>query len=338
MMMDVSGPWPSKHGLDTLVHNSSRYLIYASTALKFVGDEDERPIEQLAAVISRKSTSFSDLDRLYRHILSTVPRTRRDILVWILGRLCSRNIRPSIMEKYLGLPRGETLLTLRRLRSFVEIPDDNSVFIRITHVSFKESLLSPGRAEKFDVDDLPGYLIRHPEKSLADRFSIVRLLCSTASPILLLKFQLVGIARTVNQCMIQNPSRIFFPIFSPLFTGHLHSVAHGDVRAVSYFQLSSGSQVSVSQTAVLVNQKGNMRMWNVDRVRSNGHPSSVYAEGNLMGYFPIPFHVPRSTPEIITQPEYDIQTRLTKSGDVYSLGDIMLQIRFSSVIWISIIR
>jgi hypothetical protein len=84
-----------------------------------------------------------------------------------------------------------------------------------------------------------------------------------------------------------------------------------------------------------------MRMWNVDIVRSNGHPSSVYAKGNLMGYFPIPFHVPRSTPEITTRPEYDLQTRLktrlTKSRDVHSLGKIMLQIRFSSVICISII-
>jgi hypothetical protein len=84
-------------------------------------------------------------------------------------------------------------------------------------VSFKESLLSPGRAEKFDVDDLPGYLIRHPEKSLADRISIVRLLCSTATPILLLKYQLAGIARTVNQCMIQNPSCIFFSKFQSAF-------------------------------------------------------------------------------------------------------------------------
>jgi hypothetical protein len=85
--------------------------------------------------------------------------------VGILGCLCSRS-------------------TLTRLSSLVEIPGYDSCFIRMIHASFKEFLNSQERAETLYVDNLSGYLIGHPEKSLADKIFIVRLLCSVTIQIL----------------------------------------------------------------------------------------------------------------------------------------------------------
>ncbi|KAF7371527.1 AAA-16 domain-containing protein [Mycena venus] len=68
IMTDVPTPWPSPDVVDSLVHKSSGYFVYASTVIKFIDDKKFRPMEQLALVLGITSTDseapFEALDQL----------------------------------------------------------------------------------------------------------------------------------------------------------------------------------------------------------------------------------------------------------------------------------
>ncbi|KAF9458593.1 hypothetical protein BDZ94DRAFT_1331893 [Collybia nuda] len=71
IMATVSEPWPSAEEIKKLLYKSSGHFIYASTVLKFVGDENANPTERLALVLSEESAPLAELDELYNQILST---------------------------------------------------------------------------------------------------------------------------------------------------------------------------------------------------------------------------------------------------------------------------
>lgn len=64
-------PWPDPPSVDYLASQSSRHVIYASTAMKFIAASDEHPPRTLAVVEglhpSRKRSPFAQLDALYLH-------------------------------------------------------------------------------------------------------------------------------------------------------------------------------------------------------------------------------------------------------------------------------
>ncbi|KDR75969.1 hypothetical protein GALMADRAFT_120880, partial [Galerina marginata CBS 339.88] len=68
--------WPPSETIEELVKKSSGQFIYASTIIKFVEAHGHRPPDRLNAVLGlrkvKNETPFSELDDLYKHILSTV--------------------------------------------------------------------------------------------------------------------------------------------------------------------------------------------------------------------------------------------------------------------------
>ncbi|KAJ7074628.1 hypothetical protein C8F01DRAFT_31390 [Mycena amicta] len=86
----TSPDWPSEPNLDLLVRKASGQFIYATTVLKFVGDEYSDPHARLQLILNadpssdeESASAFADLDLLYRMILSTNPNTA--LVTRILG-------------------------------------------------------------------------------------------------------------------------------------------------------------------------------------------------------------------------------------------------------------
>jgi hypothetical protein len=110
-MSQVPKPWPTDDVINILVQRSSGYFIYAATVLNFIGRMDEHPVNQLEIVLSgTTSTPFVNLDRLYHHILSSVPQTRQPMLIETLGLIsvAKKPLSASDLEYLLCLPTGTT--------------------------------------------------------------------------------------------------------------------------------------------------------------------------------------------------------------------------------------
>ncbi|KAJ7831940.1 cyclin-like protein [Mycena olivaceomarginata] len=77
-MQNISSPWPARNVVEELVDKYSGYFIYASTIIKFIGDENYRPTVRLAMVQNTNSpgseSAYDALDQLYMTILSSAPR------------------------------------------------------------------------------------------------------------------------------------------------------------------------------------------------------------------------------------------------------------------------
>ncbi|KAF8682106.1 hypothetical protein AX14_004392 [Amanita brunnescens Koide BX004] len=73
-------PLPSATETDHLVFKSSGQFVYSSTVIKFVGDEDCNPREQLGIILklrtAHSSSPFAQLVLLYQQTLSQQPNTR----------------------------------------------------------------------------------------------------------------------------------------------------------------------------------------------------------------------------------------------------------------------
>jgi len=160
IMRYVPQPWPSDAALQLLVERSGGYFIYASTVLKYVDQEYFSPIERLQEVLDISqagSDVFEELDKLYRQVLSTCPRT--DLVIRILkclffSDLLHSRITAETVETVLNLRRGEVKSTLRGLHSVLNIKQYS---YRITHVkpyhaSFLDFLSDPSRAGKYFIN------------------------------------------------------------------------------------------------------------------------------------------------------------------------------------------
>ncbi|KAJ7062052.1 hypothetical protein C8F01DRAFT_123553 [Mycena amicta] len=132
--------WPSQQNLDLLVQKASGQFIYAATVLKFVDDEYSDPQERLRLILNVNPSSdegsisaFTDLDLLYRMILSTNPNialVKRILgayfvlstpnLIFNVDLLCI-----SFLDDILGLPMGTTRRTLRGIHSLFFIPSND---------------------------------------------------------------------------------------------------------------------------------------------------------------------------------------------------------------------
>lgn len=156
-LVSLNEHWPSQADIDMLVYQSSGYFIYASTIIKFIGDKDTRPTDNLKLVLSWKSIPLLALDNIYHHILLTVPPTRQPILISILEvliavRLVGKYLRSVDLEALLGLPDGDVQVVLRRMHSLLKNIDSENSCIDFFHASFKEFLEDKERSGIFHVD------------------------------------------------------------------------------------------------------------------------------------------------------------------------------------------
>ncbi|KAF7334883.1 AAA-16 domain-containing protein [Mycena sanguinolenta] len=152
-MQNISSPWPAYHVLEELVRNSSGYFIYASTIIKFIGDEDYHPPQRLAMVQDASSTGsaspFEALDQLYLTILTSA--RRQSELIQIICAIVNFRLVPRSIDQLLGLAQGETRLILSGLHSVLNIPRDDEHEIRSHHASFWDFLNNLDRSGNFCV-------------------------------------------------------------------------------------------------------------------------------------------------------------------------------------------
>ena len=150
--------WPGEGINDLLVQRSSGQFIYAATVLKFVGADFCSPTKQLALILKRDPTAFSDLDQLYRQILSVYPSTVN--IVQVLGIIITiQSCLPEVTEDIiLGMEEGELKLVLCGLSSLME--DENVedgclipyVIPQFAHASFLDYLFNSSRSGPFHIN------------------------------------------------------------------------------------------------------------------------------------------------------------------------------------------
>ncbi|KAF7372902.1 putative nwd2 protein [Mycena sanguinolenta] len=162
-MQNISSPWPVYHVLEELVRKSSGYFIYASTIIKFIGDDNYHPPQRLAMVQDTSSTGsaspFEVLDQLYLTILGSA--RRQSELIQIICAIVKLRLVPRSIEQLFGLAQGETRLILRGLHSVLNIPPEDENEILSHHASFLDFLNNPDRSGNFSVG------ILHNQISLA---------------------------------------------------------------------------------------------------------------------------------------------------------------------------
>ncbi|KAF9524202.1 hypothetical protein CPB83DRAFT_774118, partial [Crepidotus variabilis] len=143
--------WPSKNQINLLVYRASGQFIYAATVLKFCGDPDFSPPEQLRLILSTPQHASSprnplaELDALYLQIMASVPDKQRtlDVLgaliavlnvtsgksggVSLLAKLPASSFNGGelldIVEDLLPIAPGASYIALRRLHALVRVPE-----------------------------------------------------------------------------------------------------------------------------------------------------------------------------------------------------------------------
>jgi len=186
-LSNITLPWPSPSDLDQLVEMASGLFIYAVMVLKFVSDPHAMPDERLKLVLSLRSEfspksakPITDLDRLYKEILSMIPLPNRAKAKAILGAVLYvspstttyQNEALSITELLLGLKAGESYSVLDSVHSLFHIPQsfgtahrdsmtpeeykvwmkDGRCAVRFYHQSFPDFLGNRTRSGEYFVD------------------------------------------------------------------------------------------------------------------------------------------------------------------------------------------
>ncbi|KAF5361447.1 hypothetical protein D9758_006269 [Tetrapyrgos nigripes] len=173
VMAHITLPWPSYGIIHELVQRASGQFIYASTVLKYVGEEYSLPVEQLESVLGLPlgdPDAFSELDVLYRQILSSNRNKAR--VIQILGTMCViedvrserwRELELSkfcrhriddrkvidIVEQLLSLPTGAVTVSLRGMHSVLQI---DSGIVKFRHKSFRDFLFDARRSGEYFID------------------------------------------------------------------------------------------------------------------------------------------------------------------------------------------
>ncbi|KAK7025946.1 hypothetical protein VNI00_015861 [Paramarasmius palmivorus] len=135
--------------------------------MKYLASDDEEPTERLEDILRIRAddlpqSPYPDLDLLYRQILGTCSRwnTTRQVLRLIIT-MPTINISvlksghlprsPECIAAILGYKPGKVQNLLFKLHAVLEVPEDNSMTIRIPHASFTEFLLDRTRSKDFHV-------------------------------------------------------------------------------------------------------------------------------------------------------------------------------------------
>lgn len=162
---EVDDHWPSEDDIVRLATVSSGLFVFASTVLKFVGDDlRNNPVAQLKiclqfvsnACISGSVNPLATLDLLYYQILVDIPSsilpTTMDILCLCLMATQKHRTSPCDIANILHLDKATFYAAIRGLHSVLDIPsaaDAVRKSIRFYHASFQDFLRDPLRSGTF---------------------------------------------------------------------------------------------------------------------------------------------------------------------------------------------
>jgi hypothetical protein len=164
--------WPSPEDIESLVRLTGRFFIFAATALRYIGDINFTPVEQLQRVLSRGATldgdaPYSQIDALYADILQTATRDESAKPNARLRRRVSDLLRTIVpLEEPLSIVALTHLMDVSELETgkavgalaaflFVTDTSDPSVAtVQIFHPSLRDFLCDPERCrdQHFFVD------------------------------------------------------------------------------------------------------------------------------------------------------------------------------------------
>ncbi|KAF4611467.1 hypothetical protein D9613_004455 [Agrocybe pediades] len=163
--------WPSPDIIQKLVYKSSGQFIYASTVVRYVESLRHRPNQRLDAILNLrppfKDLPFTELDALYRHIISKAedPSTVLDILAFpILYNAIDFVDFVEHIEETLQLEAGDVEVILADLQSLVTI--DSNRRVKFLHQSLRDFLCDSQRAGDL-YRDFSAMRVQHMARSIS---------------------------------------------------------------------------------------------------------------------------------------------------------------------------
>ncbi len=170
LRVKVPLPWPSEEDLTELVKRAGKLFIWATMAVRFVGDHRGRgPIFRLETLLrerispgSNSRNPYKDLDSLYRDVLSQAVEGLESVSMEdmnsVIGTviLLHSEMPLEAITSFLGDDGNMVEMALNRIQSIVPIPTDPLRPIQIYHPSFPDFITSRERCpdSRFYVDTL----------------------------------------------------------------------------------------------------------------------------------------------------------------------------------------
>ena len=164
--------WPGEEQIEQLVRQADGLFIFASTICKFIANERWSPQELLEIVIARNvSTTVAtcsgtgqptfQLDTIYIQILERpfrklLPQEDRNALLRILQRILgsiATAVEPltiATIAILTGTREDAVANILKHLHAVLDIPQDITAVVRVSHTSFQEFLLNETRCSNSD--------------------------------------------------------------------------------------------------------------------------------------------------------------------------------------------
>jgi NACHT domain len=149
----LSEDWPGEENIQTLVTMAVPLFIFAATVCRFVEDPKWNPEKRLTAILKSQAISHSKLDQTYSPILNQLllDQDKRESeqlieefreIVGVIIILASP-LSVTSLARLLDIPEEEISCRLDSLHSFLSIPSDLNVPVRLLHLSFRDFLLDP---------------------------------------------------------------------------------------------------------------------------------------------------------------------------------------------------
>ncbi|OOQ86570.1 WD domain protein [Penicillium brasilianum] len=149
--------WPGDEGLQKLVALSVPLFIFAATICRIFEEPDWDPIDSLSEILARQNDQ-SKLDRTYLPVLDRLLGRQHEKhkgklvsefqqVIGAIVTLESPLPVPSL-AKLLDLPERLVRLRLDPLHSVLRVPDNETVPVRLFHLSFRDFLLDPETQKK----------------------------------------------------------------------------------------------------------------------------------------------------------------------------------------------
>jgi WD40 repeat protein len=170
--------WPSQDEMDALVGLTGSFLIFAATALRYIGDDRFDPVEQLRGVLAQGTTPegetpYAQIDALYRVILRAATRdsssrvdtqdaAARDNADRVNLRLCKRigvllrtiilleePLSVPALAQLMGAPAKEVEKDVGALAAILLVANDagdsSTGLVQVFHPSLRDFLRDPQR-------------------------------------------------------------------------------------------------------------------------------------------------------------------------------------------------
>jgi hypothetical protein len=243
-------PWPVTKDIESLVERTGRFVIFATTVLKFVESDRYSPERRLKEILENTaiptaSPEFSQLDALYWSVLISASRSN-SATTEVDPTLCSR------LRNLIGaVVLVEQPLSIPALAQLMEVPgdevdrdvwalsavllvgpekdSDDALVVRALHLSFRDFLLSRCNDQRFRIQEFA----QHHDLTV----NCLTILNSTLKQ---------------DMCNILNPTVSNSALKDPPLTARLRKSIPSAARYAGQHWMVHNSQASAPSTVLLV--------------------------------------------------------------------------------------